>query len=211
MHTSVLISNHVQILCLEHENVIVPWQCQCLISMCKEKWTSNCKKSCAMEISLANVKMWKLWDAQWLKQTCKYVVSMCITKEARLGREFVCKFCKPITWLCYSIHLIPHVTQLTDIFSLAMNTYVHFHSSLSMFSTMSCDKDSSLDLVTSYSFHLCFGLHPFALVSREFFECFLLLWTLHLNSHQTWLCKLFHWEAKHFKHFLLCPPSCTNT
>lgn len=116
-----------------------------------------------------------------------------------------------VSWLYYSIHFLPLVTQVTESCTLSLNSNAHFHLSLSMFPSMSCDTVASLMLVTTHNFHLLFVYLPPTPFSRTIYEFWLLRGAFQVHFHQKCLCKLFCREVTHLEHFSLFSPSCTNT
>ena len=117
-------------------------------------------------------------------------------------RNFVSEVFKTITCICNCVKWVcrlvvsshpslPFVTKVTKTCALSLNTFNHFHLSLTMFLTMSCDKVTLSMLVTSRTLNFFFVMLLPSLSSWTNYECSLLYKTFHVHFHQICLCKLF--------------------
>ena len=148
---------------------------------------------------------------QCAKRTMQHEWESLSTKFVSLSLGSKTMSSESASWLIILSIYFCFFKKIMGTCALVMNTSGHFDSSLTMFPTMSCDRVSSLMLVTSHNWHMLFGLQALTLVAWAIFECFLLLHTFHVHVHRTWLCMFLCRKTRHLEYFSLFHPLCTNT
>ena len=104
------------------------WEFECSVTM------QVCRVNAWRQVNISFAKKCGSYEmCKWVKQTCKYFMSMHKAEYARWQREFVCKVCKHVTWkwrhvkkMCKLLHHYVHplllVTQVMEAYSLSPNT-----------------------------------------------------------------------------------------